>query len=149
MGYKMRFEEITLSDINEISKMYADTFNSPPWNDEWSIETASKRLKQMINCEDFYGIIAYEDDVLCGMILGSEEQFYDGIMFNIKEFCVKNELRNKGIGTKILTEFEKRLKDKGVTEIILFTSRDDGTEGFYLRRGLKAYNGMVMMGKEL
>lgn len=145
----MKFEEITLKDINELAKIYVDTFNSSPWNDEWSIETASKRLKQMINCEGFYGIMAYEEGILCGMILGSEEQFYNGIMFNIKEFCVKNELRNKGIGSKILIEFEKRLKNKDITEVVLFTSRDDGTEGFYQRRGLKSYNSMVMMGKEL
>lgn len=145
----MKFEEISLLDINELSSMYVETFNSPPWNDEWSIETASKRLGQMINYEDFYGIKAYKEDILCGMILGNQEQFYNGIMFNIKEFCVKNEMRNKGIGTKILTEFEKELKNKGITEIILFTSRNDGTEGFYHKRGLKSYNSMVMMGKEL
>lgn len=145
----MKFEEITLLDINELSNMYVETFNSPPWNDEWSIETASKRLHQMINCEDFYGIKAYQEEILCGMILGSQEQFYNGIMFNIKEFCVKNEMRNKGIGTKILSEFEKQLRKKGIVEIVLFTSRNDGTEGFYQKRGLKSYNSMVMMGKEL
>ena len=26
---------------------------------------------------------------LCGMIIGSEEQSYDGKMFNLKEFCVR------------------------------------------------------------
>ena len=103
----------------------------------------------MINCEDFYGIKAYQEEILCGMILGSQEQFYNGIMFNIKEFCVKNEMRNKGLGTNILIEFEKRLRDKKISEIVLFTSRDDGTEGFYHKRGLKSYNSMVMMGKQL
>lgn len=57
--------------------------------------------------------------------------------------------RNMGIGTKILVEFEKQLKEKQILEIILFTSRDDGTEGFYKKRGLKSYDGMVMMGKQL
>jgi GNAT superfamily N-acetyltransferase len=145
----MSFEEITLSDINEITGMYVETFNSAPWNDEWTIETASKRLHQMINCEGFYGLKAYEEGILCGMILGSEEQYYNGIMFNIKEFCVKNEMRNKGTGTKLLTEFETRLKARGVTEIILFTSRDDATEGFYQKRSFKAINSIVMMGKEM
>ncbi|MDZ7544088.1 GNAT family N-acetyltransferase, partial [Clostridium perfringens] len=111
--------------------MYVETFNSPPWNDEWTIETASKRLYQMINCEGFYGLIAYKEEMVVGMILGSEEQFFNGLMFNIKEFCIKNEMRNNGIGTILLKEFENRLKNRGVTEIILFTSREDGTEGFY------------------
>lgn len=145
----MKYEEVTLTDINELAIMYIETFNSPPWNDEWTIESASKRLHQMIHCEDFYGLKAYQDEILCGMILGSQEQFYNGIMFNIKEFCVKNEKRSQGIGTKILIEFENRLKNKGVTEIVLFTSRNDETEGFYQKRGLKSYNSMVMMGKEL
>ena len=145
----MQYDEITISDIDELAKLYVETFNSPPWNDEWSIETASRRLHQMINCEDFYGIKAYQEEILCGMILGSQEQFYNGIMFNIKEFCVKNEMRNKGLGTNILIEFEKRLRDKEISEIVLFTSRDDGTEGFYHKRGLKSYNSMVMMGKQL
>ena len=143
----MKFEEINLTDIEELAKMYVETFNSPPWNDEWSMETASKRLYQMINSEDSYGLKAYEDGLLCGMILGAKEQYYNGIMFNIKEFCVKNEIRNKGIGTRIFDEFEQRLKNNGITEIVLFTSRDDSTESFYKKRGLTSYNDMVMMGK--
>ena len=145
----MYFKEITLSDIKALSYMYMETFNSPPWNDHWTFETASKRLSQTLKCEDSYGILALEDEEICGMILGVEEQFFNGIMFNIREFCVKNELRTKVFGSKILNEFEGRLKDKGISEIILFTSRDDGTEGFYNKRGLQSYNGMVMMGKEL
>ncbi|GAA0084696.1 GNAT family N-acetyltransferase [Clostridium sp. CTA-7] len=145
----MEFKEIKIEDIEILSSMYVETFNSPPWNDEWTIETASKRLYQMINCEGFYGLIAYKEEMVVGMILGSEEQFFNGLMFNIKEFCIKNEMRNNGIGTILLKEFENRLKNRGVTEIILFTSREDGTEGFYNNRGLKSYNGMVMMGKKL
>lgn len=145
----MIYNEITLNDITELTKMYVDTFNVSPWNDEWTLETAAKRLHQMICCEGFYGLAAYRNEVLCGMILGSEEQFYNGIMFNIKEFCVRNDMRNKGIGTKILMEFEERLRNKGVTEVILFTSKSNGTEEFYEKRGLKPYDGMVMMGKQL
>ncbi|SHE94378.1 GNAT family N-acetyltransferase [Clostridium fallax] len=145
----MDFREIKISDIETLTIIYVDTFNSPPWNDKWTVETASKRLKQMINCEDFYGILAYENDLIYGMILGSEEQFYNGAIFNIKEFCVKNEMRSKGLGTIILNEFEKRLKEKGISEIILLTSKEDKTEGFYHRRGLKSHEKMVLMCKKL
>ena len=145
----IEFKEITNQDVVDIAEMYVETFNSSPWNDEWTIGTASKRLCQMINVEDFYGLCAYKQDRLCGMILGSKEQFFDGIMFNIKEFCVRNNFRGQGIGTDILKEFESRLKQQGIKEVILFTSRNDGTEGFYRKRDLKTYNNMVMMGKQL
>ena len=42
----------------------------------------------MINTEDSYGLCAYQGGVLCGAMLGCMEQFYNGIMFNVKEFWV-------------------------------------------------------------
>ena len=141
----MRFEEISLCDIDELVGMYIETFNTPPWNDEWTVDTASKRLKQFINSEDSYGIKAYVDEELCGMILGSEEQFFDGRTFHIKEFCVNNNIRNRGIGTRIFKEFEKRLKNKNIQEIILLTCRSDETESFYKKLGLKQDMNTIMM----
>lgn len=145
----MDFKEMNLCDIPAVSKMYVDAFNSEPWNDQWTINTASKRLYDMLNTEVSYGLLAYEDNILCGMVLGCKEQYYNGVMFNIKEFCVDNSFRGKGIGSNILLEFEKRLKLKGVSEIILFTSRNNLTEGFYNKMNYKSYNHLVLMGKEL
>ncbi|ENK1243676.1 GNAT family N-acetyltransferase [Clostridium botulinum] len=145
----MNFKKISILDIKEVVDIYVNTFNSPPWNDKWTIETASKRLYQMINCESSYGLVAYEDELICGIILGNEEQYYDGIVFNIKEFCVRNDIRNKGLGTKIFEEFENRLKGKGMTKITLVTTKDYRTEGFYKKRGLESNNEMVVMEKEL
>lgn len=145
----MDYKEISIIQINELAKMYVDTFNCEPWNDKWTMETAEKRLSQMINVEDFYGISAYKQGELCGMILGSKEQFYDGVMFNIKEFCVRNGMRGQGIGSDIFKEFQIKLKASGVTEIILFTSRGDYTEHFYHKQGLESYNGLTFMGKQL
>ena len=145
----LEYKIIALDDVNDLAKMYVETFNSEPWNDRWTIDTASKRLHQMINVEDFFGILARKNDLLCGMILGSKEQFFDGIMLNIKEFCVKNEMRGQGIGTEIFIEFEDRMKEEGVNEIILFTSRGDYTEHFYHKHGLKSYSELTLMGKQL
>ncbi len=145
----LEYNIITLDDINNLAKMYVETFNSEPWNDSWTIDTASKRLHQMINVEDFCGISAKMNGILCGMILGSKEQFYDGVMLNIKEFCVKNGMRGHGLGSEIFKEFENRMKEEGVKEIILFTSKGDYTEHFYHKLGLESYSGLTLMGKQL
>lgn len=145
----LEYKIITLDDVKDLAEMYVETFNSEPWNDRWTIDTASKRLHQMINVEDFCGILARKNGVLCGMILGSKEQFFDGIMLNIKEFCVKNEMRGQGLGTEIFKEFEVRIKEEGVKEIILFTSRGDYTENFYHKLGLESYSELTFMGKQL
>ena len=127
----MYYEEITIDHLDKLAELYVETFNSEPWNDEWTVCTAKKRLHQMINTEDSFGLCAYQEGNMCGAILGCMEQFYHKIMFNIKEFWVKNGMRGHGVGTQIFSEFEKRLKEKQVGQIILFTSKGDFTEHFY------------------
>lgn len=145
----MKFKEMTLKDIELVAELYVKTFNSEPWNDSWTIETATKRLTQMMDAQAAYGIMAYEDEMICGMILGSEEQYYNGPMFNIKEFCVRNDIRNSGFGTKIFKEFEKRLKEKGICSLTLNTVAGHKTEGFYHKMGMSTFSDMIVMGKEI
>lgn len=145
----LNYEEVTLNHLNELAASYIETFNAEPWNDRWTSDTAKRRLYQIINTEDFYGLCAYENEMICGAIIGCMEQFYNGIMFNIKEFWVKNGNRGKGIGTQIYTEFEKRLKLKGINEIILFTSKGDFTEHFYHKQSFASKPDMVFMRKHI
>ena len=143
------YEEVTLHHLDELASLYVETFNSEPWNDEWTISTAKKRLQQMINTEDSYGLCLCQNGFICGAILGSMEQFYNGTMFNIKEFWIKNGMRGNGLGTQLFEEFENRLKDKNVNEIILFTSKGDFTEHFYHKQNMKSNTNMVFMAKQL
>lgn len=145
----IEYKKLTKEHIKEIAEIYVDAFNSQPWNDEWTINSASRRISQMINCEGFDGLVAYEDEKLIGMILGNYEYYYNGIHFNIKEFCVDFKLRGNGIGSRLIEEFITILKNNGINEIILVTSRTDGTEGFYQKHGFDVSEGMVVMGKEI
>ena len=145
----VKYKELTTENIREIAEIYVDAFNSEPWNDEWTIESASKRISQMINCEGFDGLVAYEDEKLIGMILGNHEYYYDAMIFQIKEFCVDVKVKGTGIGAKLLDEFTTTLKTKGIDRIILITSRTDGTEGFYKKHGFENFKGMTLMGKQI
>lgn len=143
----MDYREITIEDLTELAKIYAETFNSDPWYDKWTQKTAEKRLSQMIKNGGFLGIVSYDENGITGMVLGESEQYFDGVIFNIKEFCVKNDLRGKGIGTELLKEFERRLKGMGIRETVLMTNLED--EEFYKKRGFHRSRGVIYMGKEL
>ncbi|MGL5245162.1 MAG: GNAT family N-acetyltransferase [Sarcina sp.] len=145
----MRFIEINKNNIGETINLYVTTFNSEPWNDEWTEEIASRRLVQMLNCEGFYGLICYENNDVVGMILGNHEHYYDGMQFQVKEFCVSNNCHGKGYGSIILDNFIEKLKSKGIDEVILLTSRNEKTEGFYNRRGFESLEDMIMMRKKI
>ena len=143
----MDYREIVMDDVAELAKIYAETFNSDPWYDKWTQKTAEKRLFQMIGNGGFFGILSYNEEGITGMILGESEQYFDGVVFNIKEFCVKNDLRGKGIGTELLKEFERRLKGMGIRETVLMTNLED--EEFYKKRGFNRSRGVIYMGKEM
>ena len=143
----MDYRKITIEDLSELAKIYAETFNSDPWYDKWTQKTAEKRLSQMIGNGGFFGILSYNEEGITGMILGESEQYFDGVVFNIKEFCVKNDLRGKGIGTELLKEFEHRLKEMGIRETVLMTNLED--EEFYKKRGFHRSRGVIYMGKEM
>ena len=145
----MIFKEIDISFLNDLVEVFIEAFNSEPWNDEWTIDSASKRLQQMIRCDGFYGLAAYSEDKLVGLILGNCEYYYDGIDFVVKEFCVDKNIKGKGIGSILLDEFTSRLKDKEIRRIILNTCRGEATEGFYMRKGFNTIEDMICMSKEI
>lgn len=149
MKEKVTFEEIHLENIDELAKLYVETFNAHPWNDHWTMASAGKRLHQMLHTEESYGIAIYKDEILCGAILGSFEQFYHGSMFTIKEFWVTRDGRGHGLGTKLYQEFEHRLHLKDVKEIYLFTIKGHATEHFYHKQGFATSPDMVFLNKKL
>lgn len=143
----MIYRKITAADVPQLAKIYAETFNSAPWFDKWTEKTAAKRLADIISCTGFFGIAAEDDGKIISAALGGEEQYFDGVMFNLKEFFTENRRRGKGIGTALLKELDKSLREKGIREITLFTAVED--EEFYSSRGFKKAEGMIMMNREL
>lgn len=146
----MIYRDLDETYIEKLAELYVDTYNAPPWNDKWTILLAAKRLDEMINCRDSYGLVCFDDESnMLGMIVGSRETYYDHSQFYIKDYFVIPSCHGRGIGSALLNEFESRLKVKGITKTYLFTSRTEQTEGFYQKRGYQSWNGMVMMGKVL
>ena len=43
----MDYRKITIEDLQELAKIYAETFNSDPWYDKWTQKTAEKRRRSV------------------------------------------------------------------------------------------------------
>jgi len=146
---------MTFVDLQEhhcpvLAKHYVETYNSPPWNDEWTEPLAAEKLKEIMDSSGSYGLVCYDDaSNFAGAILGNSETYFNCKHFFIKDFFVSLSLQGKGIGSLLMAELEKRLAAKGITKTYLFTSKGDQTEGFYNRRGYTTWEGMVMMGKSI
>lgn len=134
-----------LSHITEYVKLFVSVFNTEPWNDSWTEETAGLRIESMMSTNTFIGKALCSENELKGFIYGQKEYFYDGIHFQIQEFCVKSDEQKKGYGKALLQALRDELDSLGVVNIYLITSRDDRTEGYYRRRGFVTSDHMILM----
>jgi len=145
----MRIEKLDEKHLKECSLMYIETFNSEPWNDNWNETTSFKRLKDIYDTPGFLGLVVFDQNQLKAAVLGNLEQWYDGYMYNLKEIFVNQEEKRSGIGSYLIVELEKMIKELGVNSISLFTSRGDLTEEFYIKNSFITKDNMIMMCKNI
>ena len=142
---KITIDNMTKENIADYARLYMSVFNSPPWNDSWSEETAVRRISEIMSPDTFIGKAAYIDDAPIGIIMGQSEQSDVSVQFHLLELCVKNTAQNKGIGTSLINELTAELKSQGITHIYLITSHGEKAEGFYSRRGFRTVSEIVMV----
>lgn len=145
----MEIIEMVKEDIDRYVALYISVFNDKPWNDRWTQETANIRIRDMMDTHTFVGKALIEGDQLIGMIWGQKEQFYNGVHFQIQEFCVKSNLQGKGYGSMLLSALRDTLQTDNISNIYLITAKGERTEGYYLRKGFKTSSDMILMSQSL
>lgn len=141
----MKIKNMKSEYLDAYAALFVDVFNAEPWNDAWTAETARIRIKNMMQTNTFIGKAIYGENGLNGMIWGQKEQYYDGIHFQIQEFCVRKTAQQKGYGKALLDALKEELRAIGVTNIYLITSRGERTEGYYQKRGFVTSAHMILM----
>lgn len=142
---QLSINEMTLENISSYAKVFIETFNCEPWNDSWTTETATMRLSGLMSSSTYFGLHLRDNDKIVGFILGQKEQFFDGIHFQIQEFCVIPTEQRKGYGTALLKELKEFLKESGVVSTYLITSKGERTEGYYQKQGFNTSEYMIVM----
>ena len=163
----MRFEELEKRHYPLLARHYAEAYNAPPWNDEWTVERAAEKIDLLMDSRGAFGLVCYADDgndaddasdadydderggAFAGAVLGRHDIYYNCRQFYVDELFVPPALQGRGIGTMLLAELERRLAAMGVGKVLLITSKGEHTEDFYKKRGFNTYSGMVLMGKRL
>jgi len=140
---------IKADDLEACADLYVRVFNAEPWNDQWTLDTANNRLRDIFMTPNFVGISCIENGVLLGAAFGNCEHWYQGMHYNLREMFVAPEMQGKGIGSKLLKSMQEQIKDNNVNSIILFTSKGNETYAFYEKNGFTLLEGMAMMSKEV
>ena len=125
----MRIEEFQSKDTLSVAPVMMSAYREAPWNEEWSLDRAKKRIDAIMQNYDSLGLVAYEGDEVVGAVLGFADPYADEDFFYISELFVKAERKKQGIGKLLLAELEKVLKAKGISVMQLMSIEDN--VGFY------------------
>lgn len=123
--------------IDSAAALYALVFKSPPWNEDWSLSVAERRLNEMLQFPNYMGFAAINplSHAILAFGLGWFETWHNGRLFQIRELCVHPDWQNKGLGRKLLNKIEKEVFRFEAIEIYLSTSREADAYRFYARNG--------------
>ena len=90
-------------------------------------------------------LIAEEDGAVIGTVIGG----FDGRRGLMYHLAVEEAYRKQGIGDMLITELEKRLREKGCIKYYLLVTRDNEEAiQFYKKRGWKPMDELIL-GKDL
>lgn len=134
-----------LEQLGEYAELFTEVFNAEPWNDSWTKELSAARIKGFMTTSTFLGKAIYADGELKGIIFGQKEQYFNGMHFQIQEFCVRTDEQKKGYGSALLEALERELDEIGAVNIFLITSKGERTEGYYSKKGFQTSDFMVLM----
>ena len=129
----MTYRKMQKEDIARIIPLFIEYWNGT--GDQWTPELAARRVWQVLGSPDSYCILAEEDGNAVGFAMGRFETFYDLTAYNLVEILIASEYQKSGIGTKLMAELERRVKELGAAMVQLEAVNDELHEHFYGKLG--------------
>lgn len=126
----MKIREMTASDMKAVLPLYVSYYNEQEGGC-WMEESAGRRIHQVLCMEDSFSLILEENDAVLGFAMGYFKQYDDIIGYTLEEIIIAYQYQNQGIGSMLLRELERTVKEKGAACIELQSVNDEHHERFY------------------
>jgi GNAT superfamily N-acetyltransferase len=126
-----------MSDLNDCASLLIDTYNCPPWNNNWTYETAVNYLKEKIDAVRFTGFVLCEDENIVGACFCCGKTWWSGDEVYVEEFYISPDFQNKGLGSLLFSELKNYAAGNGFKSITLLTNQTLPALGFYKKQGMK------------
>lgn len=144
---KMNYTVITEADTGRIAKLYMDYYNNHE-DGCWKYEKAYKRIHQMVTIEDSLCLIQMDDaNNTTGFVLGYFKEYDDISIYYLEEIVIFADYQNRGFGTQLLREIEKRALESDAKHIELVSVNDERHIHFYTSFGMYSAANLRIIGK--
>jgi len=135
--------------LDGCAELFAAVFSAEPWDEHWTQDAARERLEEILGSPgSSVGLVCFSRGEVAGLVLGCVMRRAGERLFYLHEMCVAAGWQGEGIGGRLLTRLESRLREMGVGSIFLLTGKGIPAEGFYLENGYREVP-VVAMAKDL
>lgn len=123
LDYKIR--EFKIKDSKQVIRLLNKSrLYHKPWDNKNNYREKKKRDSDLM-------LIAEKNKRVIGFVLGQ----YDGWGAMIWRLTVDNNYRNQGVGTKLLENIVKRLKEKGANNIYALVADENKYKTWWKKQG--------------
>lgn len=138
----MQIREFTMQDYAAVYTLWV---NAGPGVSLRPSDQPAEIEKKLARDPDLF-LVAEEDGRVVGVLMGA----WDGRRGWLHHLAVEETWRNRGIGTALLEEVERRLKAKGCLKVnLLIYDTNVDARRLYERLGYQEMSAIMAMGKEL
>ncbi len=140
------YREMTISDARSVLPLYIDYYNTCE-DGEWTEETAGRRIRQVLGMDGGYGLLMEDGNNPIGFVMGYFKQYDDLVSFMPEEIVIGLSSQGRGLGTALLRETERRVRELGAAGIELSAVNDGMHAHFYGKEWYKNAGNFVQMVK--
>lgn len=135
------------ADLTDCALFFTEVFNSPPWNEQWTRESALERLADCSRTPHFLGLIAEDGAEIVALAFGYSQKYQEETHYYLLELCVANHRQREGVGQALLDDLHGRLQAQGIDRIYTLTARDTPAQEFYENGGFYLSPKMILMAR--
>jgi len=140
---------ITIDNLDEITKLYMETYKEEPWNENWEKEIAKEKIRDLIENNISENYCIKNEEKIIGVMFGRRNYFIDKKELYIDEFFIEYNNQRKGIGKYFFDFIENDIKQKNYSSIVLLTKKSFPSELFYKSNGFHTSPNMILMFKSI
>lgn len=140
--FSMTIRLIKEEDLTACGLLYAEAFAAPPYNGNWTTESAADMLAGLLEKDKEHCWCIERDGRIQGVAFCTVFGTFRG---TIQEFAIGPQFQGKGLGTRLMKHILEEFRSEGIKNADLIANMDAPAFGFYKKFAFrKPYRYTVM-----
>lgn len=145
----LKIRKLLIDDLETCAKLLIATYNPPPWNNHWTVESGKKYLSEFLSNTNFIGFVIEEDDEIMGAMFAHRKVWWTNDEIYIDELFIRPDRQRCGYGKLLMNKIEELSKDLGLGGVTLLTNKNHPAKMFYEKEGYVVAEQVIFMYKQV